>query len=92
MVDLAQLVTELDTRFKPIANQYNLSYSTSFPEFPILINTQKIQILEILQGLITNAIQFCQENGEICVSYAQISNDQCQIDVINSGTINKKTN
>lgn len=90
MTDLSQLITEVESRFKPIANQYNIHFLTSFPEFPIWVNTEKIQIMEILQGLVTNAIQFCQENGEIRVSYAQISNDQCQIDILNTGKINKK--
>jgi len=90
MTDLSALISELELRFKPIANQYNLQFFISFPEFPIWINTEKIQILEVLQGLVTNAIQFCQENGEIRVSYAQISNDLCQIDILNSGKISKK--
>jgi len=86
--DLNLLVSELEQRFKPIVNHYNLRYKNLLPEFPIIISQEKFQIQDVLQGLITNAIQFCQEKGEILVSVSQISNSLCQIDVSNSGVLN----
>ncbi|PKN84378.1 MAG: hypothetical protein CVU46_14355 [Chloroflexi bacterium HGW-Chloroflexi-8] len=88
--DLMILVTDLEQRFKPIVNHYNLTYKTFLPEFPIFVSQEKFQIQDVIQGLITNAIQFCQEKGEIQVSISQISNNQCQIDVSNTGLINLK--
>jgi DNA-binding response OmpR family regulator len=90
VTDLTILAGEIEKRFSPIVSHYNLSYKTSLPEFPIQINSGNIQIQEILQGLITNAIQFCQEKGEIAVAISQISNSHCQIDVTNTGVINSK--
>ena len=88
--DLIILVSDLEQRFKPIINHYNLSYKTLLPEFPIFVSQEKFQIQDVLQGLIINAIQFCQEKGEILVSISQISNNMCQIEISNTGLINFK--
>ncbi len=95
-LNLSEATTELNTllqvesdRFQLIIQQYGLKLKTTAPNFPLKIQADQTLIQEVLQGLLSNAVQFCQPNGEIEINISQVSNSLAQIDVNNDGTLSK---
>lgn len=90
VITLQPIIEVLVQRFEPIITKNKLKLVQKLPEFPVIISGDKIQMQEVLQGLLTNAIQFCQSDGEILIQVAQVSNKQIRIDLVNSGSISQR--
>lgn len=85
--DLIATTKELQSNFQPIIEQLQLQLSIDMPTSPINVVADQHQIYAILQGIITNAIQFCDPEGEIQIKISQISDSQVKITISNTGEI-----
>jgi DNA-binding response OmpR family regulator len=93
-VDLTTLAKLIFQKFQPLTKHYNLKFNLMVPEQAVYIKCERLHVLEILRGLLTNAIQFCQSDGKISLHINYSSPSQAQFSVSNSGTISsaKKEN
>lgn len=85
--DLVLMVNDLYERFQPVIQYNHLSIRKE-----ILINSLNIaadpnHIYESLNGILTNAIQFCQENGEIIIKINQDTGPKAFLSISNTGKI-----
>ena len=58
--DLIVMMKDLKSRFLPIAQHHHLKIETEFLVETLNITADPNQIYQVLQGIITNAIQFCE--------------------------------
>ena len=86
-VDLTALAKLIFKKFKPLTKHFNLDFTIQVPDKPVHINCEKLHVLEILRGLLTNAIQFCQPDGKILLQIKYLSPALAQISVSNSSTM-----
>ena len=63
IVNFKDLVKDASDRFKPLAEQQGLSWSTETPLDPVYINAEENAVLRIIDHLIDNAIKFTPKGG-----------------------------
>ena len=85
-VDLVKISKSVFEKFQPVAKQANLEISLSIPDQAINIACENMDITEIIQGLLSNAIQYCEEKGCITLQVKQYSNLQALFSVSNTGS------
>jgi DNA-binding response OmpR family regulator len=88
-VDLVKITKFIYDKFQPIAKQANLEISITIPDQPINVACEYMQVTEIVQGLLSNAIQYCQEKGCITLQVSKSSNSQALLSVSNTGIISQ---
>ncbi|OJX44759.1 MAG: hypothetical protein BGO78_07050 [Chloroflexi bacterium 44-23] len=88
--NIKEIIEILIRRYQSVAKQNKLKLTSELPEFALTVQADQTQLQEVIQGLLANAIQFCEAEGEILIRVAQISNSQAQVDVLNSGVISQK--
>lgn len=87
MFDLVLMVNDLCERFQPIVEYHQLSIRKE-----IIINSFNIaadpnHMYESLNGILTNAIQFCEKNGEIIIKLNQDIGSKALLSISNAGKI-----
>lgn len=85
--DLVTTVEELRLNFQPIIENHQLKLKIDAPSLPINVKADQHQIYAILQGIITNAIQFCDPEGLIQIKISPITDSQVKITISNTGEI-----
>jgi FixJ family two-component response regulator len=85
--DLITTIHELQENFLPIVEYHNIEMKVETPPSPIRINADQHQIYSVLQGIITNAIQFCDSEGKIRIKILPHAESQVKITISNSGEI-----
>jgi len=85
--DLITTTNELLSNFQAIIEKHNLALDINMPSSPINVVADQHQIYAILQGIITNAIQFCDPEGQIRINISEISDTQVKITISNTGEI-----
>lgn len=86
-VELTALAKMIFKKFEPVTKHFNLEFNLQVPDQPVYINCEKLHVLEILRGLLTNAIQFCQSDGKILLWVKYLSPTLAQISVSNSSAM-----
>ncbi len=88
--NIKELIDVLVRRYQTVVVQNKIKLTNDMPEFALTVQAEQTQLQEVIQGLLANAIQFCEENGEIVIKVSQMSNSKAQVDVINTGVISQK--
>jgi K+-sensing histidine kinase KdpD len=89
ITDLTNLVKDISSRFLPLVQQHRLQLAVELSSSPIVLDLDSGHIREILQGLLTNAIQYCQAQGIIRMQASLQSNHLALLMVSNSGNISQ---
>lgn len=85
--DLSEQTRELGSHFLPMVQKNRLQLAVEVPEQPIFIDVDYTHLNEIIKGLITNAIQYCQDSGVIHLQVSQSDNSSALLTVSNNGNI-----
>lgn len=62
---LNDFLTEIKTKFKPIAKEADLNFLTEYPKEPLQVKADKEKIFWVIEQLIDNAIKFNRPQGMI---------------------------
>lgn len=87
MFDLVSMVNDLFERFQAIFQHHQLSFRKELIVNSLNISANPKHVYEALTGVITNAIQFCEENGEIVIKINQDSGSKAFLSISNTGKI-----
>lgn len=68
LVDLVDIINVVDNFIQPLADRKNIHYTSSIDRDVPLINADWERLRQITANLVSNAIKFTPENGEIRVS------------------------
>jgi two-component system sensor histidine kinase VicK len=67
MADLNDMVRQAVTRFQRLANQGGLTFFTELSVKPVLAYANPAQVTKVLEGLLSNAIKYSPQGGQITV-------------------------
>jgi len=85
--DITQLIHRVINMLEPMAFERNISIYEELPPAPALMLDSR-RINQVLYNLMTNAIRYTPENGEVCVSTQTVSLENknwLQISVVDNG-------
>ena len=85
--DLITTTKNLLSNVQPIIDKHHLALTIDMPSLPINVVADQHHIYTILQGIITNTIQFCDPKGHIRIKISPISDAQVKITISNTGEI-----
>jgi len=88
--DLIVMMKDLKSRFLPIAQHHHLKIETEFLVETLNITADPNQIYQVLQGIITNAIQFCEPQGRILLKTNRYSATEALLSISNTGKLPEK--
>ncbi|MBI1279963.1 MAG: PAS domain S-box protein [Anaerolineaceae bacterium] len=83
-IDLTQMVTEAFAQIKGQAAQKNQSYELEKPRQPMFVNGDRYMLPETIVNLLTNAVKYTPESGQIQVCLAE-KNNQVILTVSDTG-------
>lgn len=85
MVNLVEIVRRAAGSFLPLARQNNAALSVEIANEPVLIQADAGQITQVLNGLMSNAIKYCNPGGKVIVRLEKNPDGSAHIIVSNSG-------
>jgi K+-sensing histidine kinase KdpD len=83
-VDLNDIVRNTANRFRPIAQMGKIAISLELPAQPTLVKVYPAQITKALEGLLSNALKYSPQNGEVSVVVGQ-EEDNVNLSVSDQG-------
>ena len=86
-LDLAALAKDIGNRFLPLTQQNRLQLIVEVPSAPVMVSGEQTQIREVIQGLLSNALKYCQAQGVIRLLVSTQSNTHALLLVTNTGSI-----
>ena len=86
MANLVDIVRRSASSFLPLARQNNLSFSVEIVSEPVQIQADAGQIAQVLNGLLSNAIKYCNPGGKIILHLEKNPDGAAHVIVSNSGT------
>jgi signal transduction histidine kinase len=84
-VNLAEIVRRTAGGFQPLARQNNMTLVVETAADPIQIRADGGQIAQVLNGLISNAIKYCNPGGQVSVRLERNSDSNAHVIVSNTG-------
>jgi len=84
-VDLNKLVSKAVNQFQHIAQQNQISLVTETADNPIPVFVDSQQILQVMGGLISNAIKYSHAGGKITIRVERSSDGQVQVSIEDTG-------
>lgn len=84
-VNLTELVRVTASHFLPFSQKSNLSLITDLPPQPVYIPGDERQITQILGGLVSNAIKFCNSGGQVRIKLEKTNGKDAHLIVSDSG-------
>ncbi len=84
-INLNDLLRLSASQFLPIAQQSNLSIITELPNQPIYIQGEEGQLSQAINGLISNAVKFCNAGGHIRIQLEKVKENQAHITIADTG-------
>ncbi len=91
MFDLVSMVNDLCEQFKPIVKSHQLSIRKEIIINSLNISANPNHVYESIKGIMTNAIQFCEKNGEIFIKINQDIGSKAILSISNTGKISEQT-
>ncbi|MDO9086509.1 MAG: response regulator [Anaerolineaceae bacterium] len=85
--DLNVMMKDLKSSFLPITQHHRLKIETEFLIHTLNITADPNQIYQVLQGIITNAIQFCEPQGRILLKTNRYSATEALLSISNTGKL-----
>lgn len=89
--DLVLMVNDLYERFQPIIQYHQLIIRKEILINSLNISADPNHMYESLNGILTNAIQFCGGNGEIFIKIGKDTGSKALISISNTGKIPEQT-
>ncbi|MBE0686863.1 MAG: response regulator [Anaerolineaceae bacterium] len=86
-IDLVLMVNDLYERFQPIIQYHQLTIRKENLINSLNIAADPNHMYETLNGILTNAIQFCEGNGEIFIKINQDTGTKAILSISNTGKI-----
>jgi signal transduction histidine kinase len=81
------LIRQVVDSLKPLANQKNVSLTTKFDATLPACELDKDRFTQIMNNLLSNALRYTPESGEICISASTDPEHQrIEIDITDTGT------
>lgn len=84
-VNLAEIVRRTAGGFQQLARQNNMSLSVEIAADPVHIRADGGQIAQVLNGLISNAVKFCNPGGQVSVRLERNGDATGHVIVSNTG-------
>lgn len=91
MFDLGLMMNDLIEYFEPILQYYQLSLKKEVSLESLNVAADPIHVYESLKGIMANAIQFCDSEGEISIKINQDSDSKVFVSISNTGKIPENT-
>jgi DNA-binding response OmpR family regulator len=91
MFDLVSIVNDLCEQFQPIVQSHQLSIRKETLINSLNISANPNHVYESIKGILTNAIQFCEEDGEIFITINQDISSNAILSISNTGKIPEQT-
>lgn len=91
MFDLSLMMNDLIEYFEPILQYYQLSLKKEVSLESLNVAADPIHVYESLKGIMANAIQFCDSEGEISIKINQDSDSKVFVSISNTGKIPENT-
>lgn len=83
-ISLNDLVRQTIAHFTPIAQPGNIRLEMQLPDDAVMVTGDKNQIVQVLHGLVSNAIKFCGSNGLVRVK-VEMADEAAHVVVSDSG-------
>jgi signal transduction histidine kinase/DNA-binding response OmpR family regulator len=83
--NLNELVLQSVNRFQHFAQQNRVSLVAEPEAAPLMVNVDSTQIGQVLDGLLSNAIKYCNPGGKVTVSMARSADGQVRVLVSDTG-------
>lgn len=84
-VNLSELIRVTASHFLPFSQKSNLSLITELPPQPVYVSGDERQIAQILNGLVSNAIKYCNSGGQIRIKLEKTDGKDAHLIVSDSG-------
>ncbi|MEW6178835.1 MAG: ATP-binding protein [Chloroflexota bacterium] len=84
-VNLSELIRVTTSHFLPFSQKSNLSLITELPPQPVYVSGDERQIAQILNGLVSNAIKYCNNGGQIRIKLEKTDGKDAHLIVSDSG-------
>ncbi len=84
-VNLTEVVRVTAGHFLPFSQKSNLSLITDLPPQPVYVLGDERQIAQILNGLVSNAIKFCNSGGQVRIKLEKTNGKDAHLIVSDSG-------
>ena len=85
VADLNDIARQAITRFQRLANQGGLTFFTELSAKPIVAYASPAQITKVLEGLLSNAIKYSPQGGQITVRVERVPDGQAHLSVQDRG-------
>lgn len=82
IVDVARAST---SRFQHFAMEHHLSLTTELPSDPLEVQGGTVLLSEVMDGLLSNAVKFCNPGGRVSVRVEKTKDKQAHVVVSDSG-------
>lgn len=83
-VDVTLIAKEITKEFKELAEKRKISINTNIDDFPLLNSDQRVLKI-IFRGLLSNAVDYTPENGEIDFSLRKNDQENILLEIGDSG-------
>lgn len=84
-VNLTEVVRVTASHFLPFSQKSSLSLITDLPPQPVYVTGDERQITQILGGLVSNAIKFCNSGGQVRIKLEKTNGKDAHLIVSDSG-------
>lgn len=84
-VNLNDLVRQTASQFLLFTQQSNLALISDLPPQPVFVAGDEGQIAQAINGLVSNAIKFCNPGGQVRILVEKISEHDARITISDSG-------
>ncbi len=84
-VNISEIIRLTSSHFLPFAQQSNLSLITELPQQGVYVAGDERQITQILNGLVSNAIKFCNPGGQVRIKVEKSNGQDVHLIVSDTG-------
>lgn len=84
-VNINELIVTTAQRLQPFAQKDAIIITYDLPDTPLIVQADQSQIIKVLEGLITNAIQFSLHGDEVNIHVERASESTVRVEVHDHG-------
>ncbi len=84
-VDLKSLSLEAISALQPMIEEKGHHLVTAIPELPIEVTGDATRLLQVISNLLSNAVRYTPENGDIKISLSLVEGHRARLDVEDNG-------
>jgi PAS domain S-box-containing protein len=84
-VDLKSLIQEAISALQPMIEEKGHQLQTVLPDTPIEVTGDATRLLQVISNLLSNAVRYTPENGEITILLSQVDGNRVRLEVKDNG-------